>query len=257
MLASPEGFVQWNDRTWFSADGRTWSSSPLPDPTGAVVNAFPIDGGFVAIVANERGTSDLYRLDDRGGNPRQISLDELPGAFVTGFADRTLPGFNSAPSSAAVLVAGRAAQTPLVIDSDEYRYIERGGLVSIVDLATGEVVLSHTPHRPPAADTTWERGDDGMTFTDPETETVLMQIPIETYDAAQDDRRALVGLPDSAEAESDLRLLASRDGEQFLVEPLRSSDPTADVSDAVEVTTNGRAVLARLGNEWIRFDLPT
>ena len=79
-LASPEGFVRWNDHTWFSPDGVTWTQSPLPDPTGTVQNALPVDGGFVAIVVDQDGTLDLYRLDEQGGNPRQIEVDGVPEA---------------------------------------------------------------------------------------------------------------------------------------------------------------------------------
>jgi hypothetical protein len=263
-LASTEGFVRWNDRTWFSSDGITWSSSPLPDPTGTVTNAFPVDGGFVATVTNQRGTSDVYRLDERGGNPRQASISELPEQFLTGFADRTslagLDSFMYHPSSAVLLEAAvsSSAQTPLVIDSDRYRYIERQGLTSVVDLATGEVVVSFTRERPPAADIPFVFGDDGFTVTDTDTETVLMQIPVETYRAAQDDRVSLAGSPASGEAVPDLRVLASRDGERFLVESLRPSDPDTDAdSTVVRFATNGPVFLARLGNEWIRFDLPS
>jgi hypothetical protein len=260
-MASPAGFVRWNDRTWFSPDGLTWSSSPLPDPTGTVTSAFPVDNGFVAVVANQRGTSDVYLLDERGGNPRRISVDELDEEFAEGFADRTSTGFGStpsSPSSAAVLTIGPSVQMPVVIESGGYRYIERTGLSSVVDLGTGDVVVSFSRERPPAADTTFVFGDDGLTVTDPDTETVLMQIPIETYQTAQDDRRALVESPDGAEAVSDLRLIASRDGQRFLVEPLRSVDPDTDVNNTVVgFATNGRFVLARLGNEWIRYDLPS
>jgi hypothetical protein len=55
----------------------------------------------------------------------------------------------------------------------------------VVDLGTGDVVVSYSRERPPAADTTFVFGDDGLTVTDPDTETVLMQIPIETYQSTQ------------------------------------------------------------------------
>ncbi len=260
-MASPAGFVRWNDRTWFSPDGLTWSSSPLPDPTGTVTSAFPVDNGFIAVVANQRGTSDVYLLDERGSNPRQISVDNLDEEFAKGLADRTSTGFGQAPSSpsnAAVLTIGPSVQMPLVIESDGYRYIERSSLSSVVDLGTGDVVMSYARERPPAADTTFALGDDGLTVTDPDTETVLMQIPIETYQAARDEAQARIGFPEDGEAVAAVRLFASRDGRRFLVEPLLSSDPNTDVNNPVaEVATNGRFVLARLTNEWIRYDLPS
>jgi hypothetical protein len=260
-MASPAGFVRWNDRTWFSSDGLTWSPSPLPDPTGTVTSAFPVDNGFVAVVANQRGTSDVYLLDERGGNPRQISVDKLDEEFAKGLADRTSTGFGStpsSPSSAAVLTIGPSVQMPVVIESGGYRYIERRGLSSVVDLATGDVVVFYSRERPPAEDTTFAFGDDGLTVTDPDTETVLIQVPIETYQAARDEAQALIGSPEDGDAVSAVRLIASRDGQRFLVEPLSSSDTDTDVNNTVAgVATNGRFVLARLANEWIRYDLPS
>ena len=259
-LASPEGFVRWNDHTWFSPDGVTWTQGPLPDPTGTVQNAFPVDGGFVAIVVNQDGNWDLYRLDEQGGNPRQIEVDGVPEQFSTGFAGQSIPGLQN-PVGAALLVAGNggAALAPLVIDLDGYRYVERSRTVSVIDLATGETALAlEVLDGPPAADTWLEFRADGITATDPATDTVLMQIPMETYQAALDARRsASESGADGEEWTEDLWLLASRDGERFLSEPLRSSNPDPDESTGtLGAATNGGTLLVRLGDEWIRYELP-
>jgi hypothetical protein len=56
----------------------------------------------------------------------------------------------------------------------------------------------------------------------------------------------------------DFRLVASRDGEQFLVEPLRSSTPVDDeMISRIAAATNGDTLLVRLGDEWIRYELPS
>jgi hypothetical protein len=44
MVATPSGFVLWTDQTWFSPDGTTWTSSPLPAEDSFVTDAFAVDG---------------------------------------------------------------------------------------------------------------------------------------------------------------------------------------------------------------------
>ena len=261
-LASPQGFVRWNDNTWFSPDGVTWTASPLPDPTGTVHNVFPVDGGFVAFVVNQDGATDVYRLDERGGTPRRVDIDDVPESFTTGFAGQTVPGLQSPQTSAALLSLGPngGEQAPLIIDLDGYRYVERGRNVSLIDLATGDTL--YTVSRldgPPAADTWLEFNADGITTIDPITETMLLQIPIETYQAAQDARREALGpIEPGQETVDGFRLLASRDGERFLVEPLRSSRPVDDeMISQIAAATNGDTMLVRVGNEWIRYELPS
>lgn len=260
-LASSEGFVRWNDQTWFSADGLTWSASPLPDPTGTVQNAFPIEGGFVAIVSTQDGTYDLYRLDERGGNPRPLALADVPERFATGFAGQTIPGLRNLGTSAALLVADAGQGTaPLIIDSNGYRLVERRAVLSVIDMSTGDTVLTYEPlDGPPGADTWFEFGSDAFTVTDPASETVLMRIPMETYRRAQDAlQEAMASGGSGDEYIEDLRLLASRDGERFLIEPLRSNTPPSDTSTTkVDAATNGDIVLVRFGDEWIRYELPS
>ncbi len=260
-LASPEGFVRWNDNTWFSPDGLTWSASPLPDPTGTVQNVFPVDGGFVAFVANQDGATDVYRLDERGAAPRRVDIGDMAEVFSTGFAGQTIPGVQSPQASAALLSLGPngGAPAPLIIDLDGYRYVERGANISLIDLATGDTLYTLSqPGDAPVADNWLEFDADGFTAIDPVTETVLTQIPIETYQAAQDARRAALGPIDaSAEFVEEFRFVASRDGEQFLLRPLPVGTPDADETIAtLGAATNGDVLLVRFGDEWIRYDLP-
>jgi hypothetical protein len=256
MLASQEGFVRWNDQTWFSPDGLTWTASPLPDPTGTVHDVVAIDGGFLAIVANQESTWDLYRLDERGADARVIEIEGLPERFAAGF--NALP---TVGADAVVIDAGvtGVAPAPLVIDLDGYRYVERSRLVSVVDLATGETVLSGSGlGGAPAADTWFAFRGEGITITDPTTGALLIQVPIEVYQAAQDARRAVSELmTDDDEYVSELVLLAVGDGERFLVEPLRSNTATSDDSlPVVDGAVNGDIVLLRIDDEWVRYELP-
>ncbi len=127
-------------------------------------------------------------------------------------------------------------------------------------LATGDALYTLSrPGDAPEADNWLEFSADGFTAIDPVTETVLTQIPIETYQAARDARREALGPIESGQEEvRDFRLLASRDGERFLVEPLRSSTPVDDkMLSRIAAATNGDTLLVRLGDEWIRFELPS
>ena len=261
-LASPEGFVRWNDNTWFSPDGVTWTASPLPDPTGTVRNVFPVDEGFVAFVVNQDGANEVYRLDERGGDPRPIDIGDLPESFGTGFAGQTSPGLQSPQTSAALLIVGPngGEPAPLVIDVDGYRFVERGQNISLIDLATGAALYTLSPFSgPPVADTWLTFDSNGFTVIDPVTDVELLQIPIETYQAAQDARRETLGpIEPGQDALRDFRLVASRDGERFLVEPLRSSTPVDDeMISQIAAATNGDTLLVRLGDEWIRYELPS
>jgi len=261
-LASSEGFVRWNDQTWFSADGLTWSASPLPDPAGTIQNAFPVDAGFVAFMANQDGATDVYRLDERGGTPRRVDIDDVPEQFSTAFAGQTLPGPQSPQASVALLYPGpnMSMLPPLIIDKDGYRYVERSRNISVIDLTTGETLHTFTPlDGPPGADTWFGMSNGALTLTDPATETVLAQIPLEELQAARNAQQETLNLETVGdESVEDFSLLASRDGERFLLEPLRSSNPdTNDLAGVFDASTNGNIVLVRLGDEWIRYDLPS
>ena len=111
---------------------------------------------------------------------------------------------------------------------------------------------------PPVADTWLGFDADGLTATDPDTDTILVQIPIETYQAAQAARGAASAPVDAGEEFGEgFSLLASRDGERFLVRPSTVGTPDADEALSVlAAATNGDLLLVRFGDEWIRYDLP-
>lgn len=151
-------------------------------------------------------------------------------------------------------------QAPLIIDLDGYRYVERGRNISLIDLATGDTLYTYSPlDGPPAADTWLTFDRNGFTAIDPITETMLLQIPIETYQSAQDARREALGpIEPGQETVDGFRLLVSGDGERFLLEPLRSSTPVDDeMISQIAAATNGDTLLVRVGDEWIRYELPS
>ncbi len=259
-LASRAGFVRWNDQTWFSADGLSWSGSPLPDPNGTLQSAFTVSGGFVAIVVGVDGTSEVYRLDERGRDPMPIEVEGLPDRFAMNFAGASLPDYLSLGTSAAVLdagLSGGSAGAPVIIDADGYRFQMREQVVSVIDLGTGETVLTMTPvNGPPAADTFVEFTESSVIVTDPETETVLMEFPIETLLEAQEALSVTTLDEPNTEPGTDLQLLASTDGERFQLEDLRPSSPDFDAETSmIRAATNDQVALVRFGDEWIWFDL--
>ena len=98
-----------------------------------------------------------------------------------------------------------------------------------------------------------------FTVIDPATERERLRIPIETYEAAQDARRDALGpIEPSQETAGDFRLIASSNGDQFLLEPLRSSTLVDDEPiGQLAAATNDDTLLVRLRNEWIRYELPS
>lgn len=85
------------DRTWFSPDGITWTSSPLPDPDGRVTAAFPYDGGVIMLSTGADLATDVLRLDETGGDPELLDVPGLPTIGQAGFSSQASPG--SATSS--------------------------------------------------------------------------------------------------------------------------------------------------------------
>jgi hypothetical protein len=205
-------------------------------------------------VATQDGTYDLYRLDERGGDPRLLDVADMPERFATGFAGRAIPGLRNVTASAALLLADvGSGAPPFIVESNGYRLVERHAVLSVVDLSTGDTVLTYEPlDGPPAADTWFEFGSDTVTVTDPASGTVLMQIPVETYRSALDARETIMSSGGTDDI-GDFRLLASRDGERFFVERLGSDDPNSGIP--IDAATNDDVVLVRFGDEWIRYEL--
>ncbi len=248
LLATSAGFVQWGDGIRFSPDGRVWTDRPLPDPDVYVSGAFAFDGGVIALATGGDGTLDLYRLDATGDAAELLEVPGLPAAGQAGF---TGPG---SPRSAILIDASTQAVPiePLIVEVDGYRLTVRqpSGSFELSDAATGDVIVSENLGRFGAEDeSSFEFGIDGVTVTDPETGEVIVVIPSEVFNAAQEE---LYGGFEGSEYSPDLWLLASVDGQRFVVDDL--DDGESFEGPLVAVANDERALL-QVGNRWISYDL--
>ncbi len=248
LLATSAGFVQWGDGIGFSPDGRVWTDRPLPDPDAYASGAFAFDGGVIVLATGAEGTLDLYRLDATGD---AAELLEVPGLPAAGSG-----GFSGPASSGSAIVIDAAVQSvpmePLIVEVDGYRLTIRqpSGIFELSDAVTGEVIVTENLGRFGAEDpSSFEFGIDGVTVTDPETGEVIVLIPADALNAAQEE---LYGRFEGAEYTPDLWLLASVDGERFLVDDV---DDSNSFDGPIVAVTNGARVLVQIGNRWATYDL--
>ncbi len=253
-VASDDGFIRWDHRIHFSADGLTWTTGAAPDPTGVIQDAFAIDDGFVAIVANQNGETDLYRLDSTGANPARVTADApISPSLALGSGLLT----STPPERATFLRLGSHQLIPAVVEVDGYRLIETARDSTVVEIDTGDTVyFRRFREGAPTRDTNFMYTTDAFIVTDPATGDTIVEIPQAIYHAALDDASSPAESADESEpTEPDIIVLATRDGVDFLTAPF----PNAEV-DTVQSTdllaTTDAYVLTRSGDQWIRYDLP-
>jgi len=247
IAATSEGFVQWSDQTQFSPDGVTWTSSPLPDDVSFVTGAFDIDGGLIIMSSARSGGSLVHRVDERGENAVLLELP-LPDA---GSLSPTGAFGDSATSGTVVSVDPVVAgDDRLTVEADGYRLSlqQQGGLLEVVDIATGEVVAMGTL-APASSDieSPITVGDDGITVTHPTTGEVIVVFSNVALGASESESFDAGG---GSEYTPDFWLIASLDGERFVVEDIGDS-----LDGPTSLATNGTRLLLQSGTNWIIYDL--
>jgi hypothetical protein len=248
IVATPAGFVGLGEDIRFSSDGLAWSSGPLPVEDAFYVTAsFTFDGGIIVFVDTPDGVQ-FYRLDERGGSPQRLDIPTLPASAMGGYGQGSRLGL--------VLDASEPGPPPppLVVEADGYRLTvdNSTGVVEIVDVATGEIVVtSDMRGGSEEGPITWDL--DGVTVTDPTTGEVVVVFPSETIDAANE---ALYESEPAVEEEynPDLWLLASLDGETFVVDDLDDSDGGMYFGPSA-LTANGSRLLLQASGAWVVYDL--
>ncbi len=245
MVATPAGFVRWDRQTRFSADGISWTAAALPNPEGYVVTAFAFDGGIVAVGNTFDGVPEVYRLDETGGAAELLDIAGMPTVRQAGYNEDWAPG------SATVFDGGAQGFTVLNVEQDGYRLSVRPavGVFELVDLATGEIVAREIAAAADA-ERIFEFDSDGVTVIDPDTGEVLVTISQERLDESE-----AIYFEESGSGADDeqLSLLATRDGERFVLEPRVGGGFDAG---NVGVATNGARVLVATGTGWASFQLP-
>jgi len=248
IIPTPAGFVGLGEEIRFSADGLTWTSSPLPVEDGYYVTAsFAFDGGIIAFVDTPGGLQ-IHRLDERGGSPQRLDIPGLPASAAGGFGSGTRLGV--------ILDATEPGPPPppLVVDADGYRLTidYAGGVAEVADVATGEIVVS-SDMRSVDEDGSFTSDFAGVTVTDPATGDVVVFFPREALDAASEALSANDAFVDE-EFNPDLWLLASADGETFLVEDLDEGSGEMYFGPG-GLIANGSRLLLQAGGSWVVYDL--
>ena len=245
IAATAAGFVMWTDRTWFSPDGANWTSSPLPTGVGWVSGAFGVDGGLVVLSETDDGSSMIHRVDERGGDAVLLDLGGLPEGSLA--STSWMPG--SAKAGAIVTVTPPLGpEDMLSVEVEGYRLTlnPRNGIVDVTEILTGVTVVSGSivasaPDEP--APITFD--DSGITVTDPDTGDVLVMFPAEVLDAAGD-----ASIDNGGEYTPDFWLLASLDGQRFVIDDLDDAD-----DGPMSMASNGDRLLVQAGRDWLIYDL--
>lgn len=248
ILATPAGFVGLGTDLWFSADGLTWSTSPLPvEDAYYVTAAFTFDGGIVAFIDTRDGVQ-IHRLDERGGSPERLDIPGLPATASGAYGPGSRLGVVLSASDPG------PPPLPLVVESDGHRLTidYASGVAEVVDLATGEVVVA-VDMRAAEEDGAITSDVDGVTVTDPTTGEVVAVFPREALDAAAQEA-SVENEPPVEPQGPDLWLLASLDGETFVVDDL--DDGAADMYYGPSaLTASGSRLLLQAGGSWVVYDL--
>lgn len=247
-IATPAGFVALGSEVGFSEDGLSWSTSPLPVEDAYYVTAsFAFDGGIIAFVDTSDGVQ-IHRFDERGGSPERLEVPGLPATAIGAFGPGGRLGV--------VLDATDHGPPPppLVVEADGHRLTMdyARGVADVVDLATGEVVVEADMR---GADEdgpiTWDAA--GATVTDPTTGDIVALFPADDIEAASEE--VFESQPSVDEQYvPDLWLLASLDGETFVVDDLDDGNADAYWGPSV-LTANGSRLLLQVGGVWVVYDL--
>jgi hypothetical protein len=249
LVATSAGFLRIGEDAEFSADGNTWNVVDLPVEDAFISGSISFGGGVVLLVSDFSGGTELVRVDETGRSA--VLLD------VAGLPQQIQSGYSAFSRNAIMIDAGEPPPPPppLVVEHDGHRLtIDNADLsIEIVDLATGELVGESTL-RDLGADGEGNVvfGDVGVTVTDPTTGEVLVIIPNGLLEAASQEQRP----PDmDFEYNPDFWLLATRDGERFLLDDV--DDGAGPESPMVGVlASNGSMVLAQIDDGWVVYDLP-
>jgi hypothetical protein len=244
LVATSTGFMRAADGLEFSPDGITWTPSELVLEDAFVSGAFAFDGGAVVVVFDYLGRGQVFRVDENGGSPVLLDVPGLPESFQSGYSNTT--------RNALLIDASEPPPPPppLVVEYDGHRLTAdfSTGALEIVDMATGAVVgeadLSEYGSEPEG---NVAIGDDGVTVTDSATGGLIVAFPIEALTAAEDESSDESEYDDAP----DMRLLASRDGERFLLVDLDD-----DEYGFGSIASNDTKVLVQVDEEWAVYDLP-
>jgi hypothetical protein len=233
----------------------------VPEQTPNVLYqaAAPLADAVVAITGTPSGESSIVVLDASGTNMAEVAIPELGDGF-SAWSSSSSPAF-------VVTAAMPAPDAPTVVLEHEgfELTMEYGEIATyqLVDRSTDDVVIEESVDL-----RTIEMTEDGpfeylvqdvsgITITDPETGATIVEIPSATVTQAWEEAQR-DNPPTSGVGGPDLWLLATDDGETWLVQDLDEGGTNGPLL----VATNGTTVLVGTpgwepGTDvWQRFSMP-
>ena len=238
IVSTSEGFLDLGRSARFSPDGQTWTAGEPVGPNATFEAATRLGDGALAITSTAYGDASILVLDATGTTVDEV---EIPGLVdrVRAWGPMSSPAF--VVEDAAAL--GPFGQT-IVVDHDGYELTQEFGAIvtyRLVDLATGDVVAEESVDLQLT-----EIGEDGpfeyltederaITITDPDTGETIVEIPQSVVGRAWQDAAQNAEQPDHW-------LLATTDGETWLLERLDGSDPD-EFNPPLLTAINGSTVI--------------
>jgi len=261
LLATSDGFLDLGSRIGFSPDGQTWTETPAPAPNLDFQAAAPLGDGALALTGTPYGESSILMLDATGNTVNEVEIPELGDGFST---------WNSTSSPAFIVqtMPSSAYEQTVVAEHDGYELTWEFGAIAayrLVEASTGDVVAEESVDlriTQVGADGPFEHltdGPNGVAVTDPDTGVTIVEIPGWVMSRAWGNTRG--GDETTVDPEQpDFWLLATADGETWLLHDLDESDPE-EFNPPLLVAVNGTTVLSgTIGWEpgtdvWQRFTI--
>ncbi len=265
LLATSDGFLDLGERVMFSPDAQTWTEVPGKPPNVLFQVAAPLDDDVLAITGTPYGESSIVVLDASGTMIDEVEITELDDGF-SAWSSTSSPAF-----IVAAALPAPDAQT-IVVEHDGFELTQEYSEVvayQLVELSTGDVVVEESVDL-----RTTEITEDGpfeylaedmsgITITDPETGSTIVEIPRSAIDRAWEeaqggDETTLDAAQDVGQP--DLWLLATADAETWLLEDLEQGPDGSN--GPILAATNGTTVLVGTSgwepgtDVWQRFAMP-
>jgi len=261
-LTQPTGSVE--SKLAYSADGMSWQ--PVVTPGIQRVDALvAVDGGLVVSGATG-GDHGLWLGGPDGAGLVPVSVPDIPsGTWIT-FDSRT--STRGASAVVDLTTYPSSAFDPFAVDFDVT--IEQDGIavtlgqradgsswVKAVDTATGEVVLDQSFAADAEGNSSISFAAGSMVIVDDAGDPIVSIPIIDVEGKITEARRAAIAAAESERPPPepvvpDIRLVASRDGVNWLVTPAPEGAESFPVARAI----NGHTLVIRIGNEFRTFTLP-
>ena len=243
LLATSEGFLDLGSGIGFSPDGQTWTDTPVPAPNVSFQAAAPLGDRTLALTGTPYGESSILVLDAVGKTVTEVEIPELGDGFSA---------WNSTSSPAFIVETGLPSpyEQTVVVEHDGFELTQEFGAVvgyRLVELSTGEVVAEESVDlrtTQVAGNGPFEHLTEGprnIAVSDPETGATIVEIPQHVMGRAWEDERGGDGTTVDP-GPPDLWLLATTDGETWLLHDLEEGDPD-EWAPPLLVAVNGTTVL--------------